>query len=92
MPQIKFSPDIRQMLLVDFAGKCIIYRLGPTQRHETTSKIKVVEWTPAIFINDMQSELLWRTRHLYLFTPDFSHYVSYHYSRMQWIVKPTDPL
>lgn len=28
MPQIKFSPDIRKMLLVDIDGKCKIYEIG----------------------------------------------------------------
>lgn len=27
MPQIKFSPDISTMLLIDQTGKCIIYKV-----------------------------------------------------------------
>ena len=49
----------------------------------------MVEWRPVSFINDLQPELLWRTRQLYMFTPDFSHYLDYHYNRKQWIVKPS---
>lgn len=62
MPQIKFSPDIRRMLLVYPDGKCIIYEVG-TIKLETTagSKAKKVEWLQTIFINEMCKEVLWNT-------------------------------
>lgn len=83
MPQIKFSPDIKKMLLVDVSGKCIIYECQQDSKLQVPgSKINIVSWRPIIFINDLQTELLWRTRSLYLFTPDFSHYIDYNYNKM----------
>lgn len=80
------------MLLVDSSGKCIIYTLCQDNKLQVSgSKIKIVEWRPITFINDLQSELLWRTRTLYLFTPDFTHYIDYNYNMKQWVVKPTRP-
>jgi hypothetical protein len=81
------------MLVIERTGKCLVYRIqkkaNTVKKH---SKIKVVNWEPALFINDLQPELLWRTRYLYLFTPDFSHYLNYHYNSKQWVVKPTSPV
>lgn len=82
---------MQQMLLINRNGACVINQQCKTKEHVayTGGNITIVEWHPTIYINDLQPELLWRSRQLTLFTPDFKHYIDYDFNKYQWSMKAT---
>lgn len=76
------------MLLINRSGACVIYKQYKTKEHVayTGGNITIAEWQPQIFIMDLQPELLWRSRQLSLFTPDFKYYIDYDFNKFEWSV------
>lgn len=77
------------MLLINRSGAVVIYQQRKTTEHVayTGGNITIAEWQAQIFIMDLQPELLWRSRQLSLFTPDFKYYVDYDFNKLQWSVE-----